>query len=295
MSRQLLSTGKEVDDETLWARSMAAKYGAGNFNLFRPLYKDLCDEMRREYYTKPPPPYTCDESSSKTAVEVAADDVGASTNVETCARPAIEYGDGAWSVAFRPRENCVVFSRAAIRETRQGRVVAWGHIELKDPPRLNAMLTFADWIPVEVCVERNGIILHFSMAANEGGMHMRNVRVYEPSSEMELNELLDCTETAEWTRKRLYYDGPCLWHLELDVQNELYDVMQDHGITLDWMRWAASWIFYLEHVRYLWWNLGMLEELIPSSVRGPEDDFLLPREKTALDEPVEDWLDAHTL
>ncbi|SYZ70238.1 hypothetical_protein [Leishmania braziliensis MHOM/BR/75/M2904] len=71
--------------------------------------------------------------------------------------------------------------------------------------------------------------------------------------------------------------------------------MQDHGVTLDWIRWAASWVFYLEYVNYVRWNLGMLEELIPSSVRGPEEDFLLPVEKALLEEPVEDWLSAHSI
>ncbi|CBZ26245.1 conserved hypothetical protein [Leishmania mexicana MHOM/GT/2001/U1103] len=350
--RRSLSTEELVDEETQWTREMSSKYGSGNYQLFRALYKDLCDEVRREYYTKPPPPppatRTTGASPSLVAAEVApevcrgadsgandissgatkqssvADGAGATSSStqgggmpaasehedstgeaahaarETAAtpppsQPEETYGDGSWSVQHRPEDNVIVFHRGAVKEGRLATVHAWAHIELKDPPRLNAVLTFADWIPIEVCVERNGIVIHFSMASNEGGMHMRNVRVYAPKSAEERAALLDPSDDGEYARKNFYYDGPCLWHLELDMLNELYDVMQDHGVTLDWIRWAASWVFYLEYVNYVRWNLGMLEELIPSSLRGPEEDFLLPAEKALLAEPVEDWLRAHSI
>ncbi|KAG5489554.1 hypothetical protein GH5_00428 [Leishmania sp. Ghana 2012 LV757] len=350
--RRALSTEELVSEETQWGRAMAGKYGSGNYQLFRALYKDLCDEIRREYYTKPPPPLpdtrTTRASPSMGASEAAcgvnggaeqdiksassgsarqssgASDATATTSpteaeglpagseredgTDEAANAALQAarpppplhtdlicGDGSWSVQHRPEDNIVVFHRDAVEAGRLAAVHAWGRIELKDPPRLNAVLTFADWIPIEVCVERNDIIIHFSMASNEGGMHMRNVRVYAPKSAEERAALLDPSDDGAYARKNFYYDGPCLWHLEQDMLNELYDVMQDHGVTLDWIRWAASWVFYLEHVHYVRWNLGMLEELIPSSVRGPEEDFLLPEEKALLEEPVEDWLSAHSI
>ncbi|AYU83763.1 hypothetical protein conserved [Leishmania donovani] len=349
--RRTLSTEELVDEETQWTRAMGSKYGFGNYQLFRALYKDLCDEIRREYYTKPPPPPPAtrttgvspslaapeaspevhggadsganDTSSGATKHSSVAGGADATSSLtqgggmpaasqredstgetaraarETAATPPSQpeetYGDGSWSVQHRPEDNVVVFHRGAVKRGRLAAVHAWARIELKDPPRLNAVLTFADWIPIEVCVERNGIVIHFSMASNEGGMHMRNVRVYAPKSAEERAVLLDPSDDGEYARKNFYYDGPCLWHLELDMLNELYDVMQDHGVTLDWIRWAASWVFYLEHVNYLRWNLGMLEELIPSSLRGPEEDFLLPVEKALLAEPVEDWLRAHSI
>ncbi|KAG5464237.1 hypothetical protein LSCM1_00418 [Leishmania martiniquensis] len=350
--RRALSTEDVVDEETQWARAMADKYGPGNHQLFRALYKDLCDEIRREYYTKPPPPppatrttaaspslataeaagevprgahqdtnsastvspkQSSEASSAGTTAssveaeglpgkpegEDGSDEVAHAAEQTAWPRPSLNppvtCGDGSWAVQHRPEDNVVVFRRDAVKEGRLGAAHAWGRIELKDPPRLNAMLTFADWIPLEVCMERNGIIIHFSMASNEGGMHMRNVRVYAPRSAEERAALLDPSDDGEYARKNFYYDGPCLWHLEHDMLNELYDVMQDHGVTLDWVRWAASWVFYLEHVHYVRWNLGMLEELIPSSVRGPEEDFLLPVEKALLEEPVEDWLREHSI
>ncbi|KPA81410.1 putative mitochondrial hypothetical protein [Leptomonas pyrrhocoris] len=345
------SSEEVLDEETQWTNAMANKYGAGNYQLFRPLYKDLCDEMRREYYTKPPPPPPVAaatkrrrhdghdrnsseeedgggtanshgetaaaakganeplEKSSSMAEQDRSDggSVGASASgdSEAAADPELShphsptppeptYGDGTWSVHYHPEHNALTFHCAAVKESRLAEIHAWSRIELKDPPRLNAVLAFADWTPIEICVERNGVMIHFSMASNEGGMHMRNVRVYAPASEEEKMALVDPSEDGERARKKLYYDGPCLWHLELRFQNELYDVMQDHGISLDWVHWAASWVFYAEHVNYVKWNLGLLEELIPSPLRGPESDFLSAAERALLDEPVEDWLEAHS-
>ncbi|EPY32202.1 hypothetical protein STCU_02929 [Strigomonas culicis] len=184
------------------------------------------------------------------------------------------------------------------------RVLAYSTVELKDPPRLNSLLTFADWFPVEVLLERRGVVLHLSMAANEGGMHMRNVRAYElPSAAAGAGDggaavsdyVWGTTDDAAWLRQHLCYDGPCLWHLEMDLQNELYDTMQDHGVDLDFMRWAAEWVSYLEHVCYTRWCLGVLDVVLPEGPgRGPEEDFLTAGERAALDEPVEDWLAART-
>ncbi|KAH9598157.1 Mitochondrial glycoprotein [Trypanosoma melophagium] len=252
LTHRRFSSGVVEDETTLWARAMEEKYGPGAFKLFRPLYKDLADEMRREGTTRPPPPM-----------------------------------DG-WSVRHDEAGNIVVFTRAADEKERLGRIVAYSPIEIANPPKINDLLYFVDWFPVEVMVVRNGVIVHFSMAANEGGMHMRNVRAYKEESN---DLLLSTTDDAIWVRQNLYYDGPCLWHLELDMQNELYDVMQDHGITLDWMRWAAQWVYFLEHVAFVRWNLGMLEQLIPSDQRGPEEDFLTLEEKEELSKPLEEWLE----
>ncbi|SYZ70237.1 hypothetical_protein [Leishmania braziliensis MHOM/BR/75/M2904] len=256
--RRALSTEKPVDGETQWVRAMGSKYGPGNYQLFRALYKDLCDEIRREYYTKPPPPplatRTTNASSSLAAAEAAPGTRDSSSGAakqssgaggagvtaspthaegmseasereggigevtpaaqQTAAsrllwQPEETYGDGSWSVQHRPEDNVVVFHRDAVKEGRLAAVHAWARIELKDPPRLNAVLTFADWIPLEVCVERNGVILHFSMASNEGGMHMRNVRVYAPKSALERAAFLDPSDDGEHARKNFYYDGPC--------------------------------------------------------------------------------------
>ncbi|KAH8613337.1 putative Mitochondrial glycoprotein [Trypanosoma vivax] len=253
--RRALSSGAVVDEVTAWSRAMEAKYGAGTYKLFRPLYKDLADEMRREALTKPPPPM-----------------------------------DG-WGVRHDEAENLAVFSRAGDEGARTGRVVAYCPIVMGNPPKLNDLLHDVDWFQVEALVEREGVVLHFSVAASEGGMHMRNVRAYRLSDGGE--HLLSTADDAAWVPHHLYYDGPCLWHLELDVQNELYDVMQDHGVTLDWVWWGAEWTYYLEHVAYVRWSVGLLEELIPSERRGGEEDFVTAEEREALDAPVEEWLQAH--
>lgn len=353
--------------EQLWLREMEAKYGEGTYQLFRPLYKDLCDEMRREYFTKPPPPILVEQptkaarAAPNTPHQKSQEMVG-EERVEAQAPPATFVSTDetssphqvTWSVVYQPANNCVVFRRDAVPSLRQGRVVAYSKVVVADPPKLNSLLTFADWCPIEVMIERRGVIMHLSVACNEGGMHMRNVRMYRSPKENDrcseadatgvesdahgeqggsvnaastdgdvVNEeeegkgskfrrkqelspqqlqqhptpanILDATDDAEWCRQNLCYDGPCLWHLELDFLNELYDVMQDHGITLDWIRWAAEWVSYLEHVNYTRWSVGVLEELVPSSQRGPENDFLTEGEREALDEPAEDWLSARAI
>ncbi|CCW61175.1 unnamed protein product [Phytomonas sp. EM1] len=332
-----LSTVQLEDEDTTWARAMAEYYGPGNYQLFRPLYKDLCDEIRNEFGTKPPPPLLPVVSLPKpSSVSAQGGNHGTSANNRSTEKggegllrketpeegcvgikrgqetsgaslegageeggsnpPRVEeapvYGDGSWSVAYDPGNNVVTFRRDAIEETRQGRIVVYAPVEIKDPPKLNAILTFVDWYPFEVLLMRKGVILHFSVACNEGGMHLRNVRAYDAAASP---LLMESTDDAEWVRRNLFYDGPCLWHLELDFHNELYDIMQDHGVDLDWVRWASRWVFYLEHVNYTRWNLGMLEELIPSDLRGPEEDFLLDKERAALEEPVEESLSGRGL
>ncbi|CBH17959.1 hypothetical protein, conserved [Trypanosoma brucei gambiense DAL972] len=267
-----LSTDTTGDEATAWSHAMEAKYGTGTYKLFRPLYKDLSDEMRLEAYTKPPAPMQ------------------------------------GWSVHHDEAVNLAIFSHKGDSRSRTARVVAYSPITVENPESLNPLLYFMDWYPINVLMERNGVIVHFSIASTEGGMHMRNVRVYKaqdelspndpekqdlPNRDSECERLMSTTDDAAWVRHNLYYDGPCLWHLELDMLNELYDVMQDHGVTLDWVRWVAEWVHYLEHVSYVRWTLGVLQELIPVDERGPEDDFLTSEEKEALATPPEEWLEAH--
>ncbi|EPY39536.1 hypothetical protein AGDE_04392 [Angomonas deanei] len=273
----------QEEEERDWILYQGDKYGEGNYQLFRPLYKELCDEVRREYYAKPPPPLETKEPAW----------VGGEGKAED---------NGRWSTRYSRAHNTLVFTRPAMPRAGLGRVAAYATVELKNPDKLNDVLLFADWFPIEVFVERKNIVLHFSIAANEGGMHMRNVRAYDATAapteaDVDWLELLmdGTTLEAAVVRHEHFYDGPCLLHLELDLQGELYDVMQDHGVHLEWVRWAASWVFYAEHLRYTRWGLDLLETLIPTAVQGPEEDFLLEAERELLDEPVEDWLPAHAL
>lgn len=407
---------------------MGEKYGESNYTLFRALYKDLCEEVRNEYATKPPAPF-CDPipdplsgkagGAQKTTHASASDDsndtdeaegdteattvlASSSSSAGAAAAPPTDlysssrsssgsppagqrrkitldtesnrggsadgdaegewgrdcrrltnlppptYGDGTWRVRYDELNNMLVFTRDSVRglhpqrhsDAKKGRapasfqklakVVAYARVEMKDPPKMNATLTFADWCPIEVLIERNNVILHYSIAANEGGLHMRNVRCYDAasvpwfldhsreaggggngngnsgagsvasSSENPMAFLLSASASACRARQLQFYDGPCLWHLELDVQNELYDVMQDHGIGIDWARWVSDWVFFEETRCYTRWALGMLEELLPSVPasdtcgacnRGGEEDFLLEEEREVLNEPPEDFVE----
>jgi len=323
----------------------AQRYGPGNYALFRSLYKGLCEELKSELHTIPPPPF-----------DVSGDE------------------ESRWQVSYHPSTNMLQFYRAAaVTPTATGTektggeepstttgaassstssslsfmnaaVVAYAKVEMKNPPRLNALLTFADWCPMEVLIQTGaGVILHFSIACNEGGMHMRNVRAYDAkmhvsrqedaaekrsmsgpaadegdgaaaatdsgdtvaegsSRALTLEEVLfpsssqsDSSQpgaAAFESIRHMLYDGPCLWHLELDFQNELYDIMQDYGIHLDFVRWVSKWVFYYDHRLSVQWHSEVLMKLIPPALQGraSEDDFLTPEEKGKFDEPASDWI-----
>eukprot|EP00796_Vickermania_ingenoplastis_P008139 gene8139-5673_t len=393
-----------------WETRMARLYGEGNYPFFRSLYKSLCEEMRREVYTKPPSAFETviapvhqrrleqdggthdpapgpDAAATTTSTDVA----DAATRSEEECKPAPGASPssasaaagttspssspfGPWSVHYNAPTNTLVFERRPLAPHRgsgaavtpppyrsgsfaaaaaAAHVVAYAKVELKDPERMNAQLTFVDWCPVEVFIRRDDVVLHFSMACNEGGMHMRNVRVYDATTSLEEplklwreamrlrveraplsgdDSHVDAPGADEHRAKkeeekagddsatsssssstvpqcmwdmlcdpdggpgmfesvrRLYYDGPCLWHLELDMQNELYDLLQDYGVDLNWMRWMHEWVFYYEHRITVQWMCGVLLRLVPPELQGGEEDFLTPEEREAMDEPFSDWI-----
>ncbi|RNF06052.1 hypothetical protein TraAM80_04206 [Trypanosoma rangeli] len=89
-----------------------------------------------------------------------------------------------WTACHDAATNLAVFGRSTDAATRTVHVVAHSPIAMANPPKMNALLYCVDWFPVEVLVARNGVIVHLSMASNEGGMHMRNVRAYTEALKM---------------------------------------------------------------------------------------------------------------
>lgn len=239
------------EEELSWGAQMEVKYGEGTWKLFRPLYKDLVDEMRREMTTKPPQPLKD------------------------------------WSTRHDTKNNVVVFEKDPAEG--MGRVWAYSKLVIASPPRLHQGMTFADFCPIEALVERKGIVAHFSVCLVEDNLHLRNVRMCTLQS-MDKETLFGTTPDQEWNRTNLLYDGPCINHLELRVQNELHEIMMDQGITVDWLRWATNWVHYLEHVEFVKWTLKMMDHVIPEGKRGPEADFLTNEEMDELSLPTEDWL-----
>lgn len=409
----------EEQIKQLWKSNLEELYGEGNYAFFCALYKDLCEELKRELYTKPPTTFETRPSSVSSSISESTS-MAFSSSAASPSNKTVRQGEeperASWTVQYYPTTNSVVFDRPPLETSStsgssssssssffpnttaastiiqeaaaSAHVWAYAKVNLTDPPKLNALLTFADWCPVEVFIERQGHILHFSVAANEGGMHMRNVRIYDAtmalesplalqqeaeddilrrrkrhageqkragdgkrhrdtvegeedpaspaSTPMEINDEgkekgsllkgdadspLEATEissavsssssitpppslmikdiffgdpvagpAAFETVRHWFYDGPCLWHLELDFQNELYDLLQDYGITLDWVRWASEWVFYYEHRVAVRWMCSVLLDLIPSDRQGPEEHFLTEEERALLDEPESDWV-----
>lgn len=245
-----------AESRSEWVRAMQEKYGEGTFNLFRPLYRDLVDEVRREAQTKPPAPHK------------------------------------GWSVEVSNEQNVIVARKAENTEERTGRVLAYTHIKVGNPPKLHQGLLFVDFFPVEVLVERNGVVLHFSTCAIEGQMHLRNVRVHKSDALGVDTHLLDVNPATLWARHNLLYDGPCLWHIETDMQSELHEIMMDHGVDMQVVLWLAEWAHFAEHAAAVRWMLGLMEAVLPEGRRGGEDDFLTVEEMEELSKPAEEWLAA---
>jgi hypothetical protein len=233
-----------------WMQAMQAKYGDGAYQLFRPLYRDLVDEMRREANTSPPTP------------------------------------NEGWTVEINDAANLVIARREANVADKTGRVVAYTNIRMANPPKLHQGMYMADFFAVEVLVERNGVIMHFSTCAIERQMHMRNVRVHAADALGPGTDLMALDADALWSKHNLLYDGPCLSHLEVDMLSELHEVMMDHHVDMSFVLWMADWTNFAEHVSATRWMLGLMDAVIPEGRRGGEEDFLTEEEMTELSSPV---------
>lgn len=396
----------EEDRKRKWKSEVVKRYGEGNYHFFSSLYKELCEEMKRELYTKPPTAYRCTPSSD--VHSEALKDPTPSSSAAASSSPASfastpagkTEGSASWKVQYYSTTNTLVFERSAVHVPSTGssspfsispsfitntpsaakltqeaaasaHVWAYAKVQITDPPKINALLSFVDWCAIEVFVERNDTILHFSIACNEGGMHMRNVRVYDANMRLDaplalqkraedtaggrgnaiqitkksvtsqsqmhdsssdsngapketatvqLEQRKDESGSSETvtpttssaassptirdiftgdslagpgafeTVRHWLYDGPCLWHMELEFQNELYDILQDYDITLDWVKWASEWVFYYEHRITTQWMCSVLLDLIPVNKQGLEKDFLTEEERAFFDEPESDWV-----
>ncbi len=229
------------------------EHGEGTFRFFRSLYKDLCDEMRREKFSKPPPP--------------------------------LLFAGTPWRVVHDEVNNQLLFERPADEAKGLGRVLVTTTAKMGDPPKLNDILTFTLWYAAEALIERNGTIMHVSLGQAECNMHIRNVRMYQS-----MPELLDTSVAGQWARTNLLYDGPSLFHLELKLQQELYEVTMDHGVTATFMEWLSHWVYYAEHVAWVRWAIGTLRVLVPFDRIASEADVLTAEELGLLAEPSEHWL-----
>lgn len=83
--------------------------------------------------------------------------------------------------------------------------------------------------------------------------------------------------------------------LELKLQQELYEIMMDHGVNVDFMMWVSQWVYFVEHQAWLNWTINILNNLIPIEKIESEDDVLTKAEQEILKERTEDWLPARDL
>jgi len=265
------------------------KYGEGNLVFFRALYKDLISEMSCEGATKPPPPL-----------------VASSTTVTSAAPPA---SSSSWHVRYDSTTNMMVFDKKggdtrsngeAHGDAEDGRVRIYAPVKMGNPPKMHQGLYMVDFFVLEALIYRNGVVLHYSLCVLESSLHVRNVRAYRRDvlatngeTPPPLEDVMDISMDANWRRHHLFYDGPCMYHLELGLQNELYDIMMDYGVTPDVAQWAAQWVSYVEHREFVRWSLGCMNHCISAERRGPEQDFVTEEEVERLANPPEEWLASH--
>jgi hypothetical protein len=229
------------------------KYGEGSYDLYRALYKELCDEMRREKHIRPPPPYR------------------------------------AWQAEHVPGTKQVSFVRPPAFEG-DATVYAWGALELGDPSMMNEMLTFLSWHPIEACIVRGNHVMHFVCSCGEHQMHLRNIRVYhDEEGKLARPGVTSAAVEVAHIRQNLRYDGPFISHLEFDLQTEMWDLAMDHDINGDFLRFAADWIVFLEHVEYARWLRSMLEATVPGGI-AEEHEVLCAEERMELDSVLEQWM-----
>jgi hypothetical protein len=233
---------------------MQAEMGGGNFDIYRSLYKEMSDELRREITAKPPAPI-----------------------------------DG-WTVQHTPGTGHVGFMKKS-PGTTGSHVYAWAKVELADPEQMNEVLTFLNFYPIEACIVRRGHVCHFSVSYVEGNMHLRNVRIYKDAT----GQLAQFAADINYVRQNLRYDGPFIGHLEMYVLTELYDIMQDHGVDVNFLRYCGSWVAYLEHVEYIRWIRGFMRAVAPDTPITDETKLLSKEEKEELDTVAEEWLPAHNV
>jgi hypothetical protein len=243
------ATDEEWEDIRM---QMSGKHGEGTYSFYRAMYKDFCDEMRREMHAKPPAPYA-----------------------------------PGWRIDHKPGTNFVVFVREQTEEDKAkgiGKVFAYADVKIGDPSRINELMTFVNWWPIDVLIIRDGVCMQVSLGNVESQFHIRNMKIYPDDG-----KLAQYNDEANYVRDKLTYNGPYWGHLEADVASELHDTIFDHGINPETSKYFADWINYFEHVEYTRWGLTMLNTILPEGVEK-EEQLLTRSEKQELDIAADEWL-----
>lgn len=237
---------------------MQSKLGEGTYDLYRALYKDLCDEMRREIHARAPGP------------------------VE------------GWTAHHEPFTRFITFKRTK-RPEEDFEVVVHAEVAIQDPKTINEVMQFLNWYPFEVFVHRGEYTAQISCCFVESSPQVRNMKIFHDAKNEMACSGMDAANT--YKRTFLRYDGPFQGHLELDLQTEMFDFMLDVGIDCYFLRYASEWVAFAEHQEYTRWIVNVLDAAAPQ-VRFPkegeyefsEEAFVSREERQALDQQAEEWM-----
>lgn len=237
---------------------MQSKLGEGTYDLYRAVYKDLCDEMRREIHARAPGP--CE----------------------------------GWQAKHDPYTRFITFTRTK-RPEEDFEVVVHAEVAIQDPKTINEVMQFLNWYPFEVFVRRGEYTAQMSCCFVESAPQIRNMKIFHDEKNELACSGRDFVNT--YKRTFLRYDGPFQGHLELDMQTEMFDFMLDVGIDCYFLRYASEWVAFCEHQEYTRWLVDLLDAAAPQ-VRFPkegefeftEECFVSREERQALDQQAEEWM-----
>ena len=237
---------------------MQSKLGEGTYDLYRAIYKDLCDEMRREVFARAPAPVA------------------------------------GWTAHHEPYTRFMTFKRTK-RPEEDFEVIVHAEVAIQDPKTINEVMQFLNWYPFEVFIRRGEYTSQMSCCFVESNPQIRNFKIYHDEKDELRASLKD--EVISHKRTHLRYDGPFQGHLELDLQTEMFDFMLDVGIDCYFLRYASEWVAFCEHQEYTRWAMNVLDAAAPQ-VRFPkegdyeynEEDFVAREERMGLDQQAEEWM-----
>jgi hypothetical protein len=232
-------------------KKLQETFGEGTGDLYRGLYRDLCDELRREKQLKPPAPNS-------------------------------HFGD--WRMQHENGKDWMTFSRKA----GNADVLVGGRLSMRDPSQINETLTFLSWYPLEVLIKRDAYIMHFQMSVAEVQLYPRNIRCYHDPNADIFKFDADADFERHFRRYDGPFMKHLELDMQTEMFDLLFDVgitTYVGRMMADWIHYFE----HVEHVRWLLRVMDRI--MPDTEYLHSETQLLTLEERRALDEIVEEWRD----
>jgi hypothetical protein len=233
-------------------KELHEKYGEGPTDLYRTLYKELCDEIRRERHTKPPAP-------NSHIVD--------------------------WQVEHKPGTAFVTFRRKA----GNADVLIGADLNLRDPKQINEVLTFLNWYPMDVMIKRDAYVLHFQVACAEQQLFPRNIRAYHDPKNEVFKFDAETDWRRKFMRYDGPYMKHMEMDVQTELFDLMIDIGLTSYATRHLGEWIV-YFEHVEYIRWLTKTLDAVLPEAAAEI-SDERQILTLEERRALDEEVEEWRD----